>query len=462
MTDTAPTHLVDVDALGPGGEYRTRTRETITDTAGVAAAELSIVPPLYVARTISTQRKTRPLPFARRQAALTATRAIFTDAVLAGLDFEQYVALTSRVAGLPIGVARAGATSVAAAAATAFDSVAAAMPTGTVADWRDERTRTGAAVWTRRGEVFAVHASGNAPGIHGLWLQALALGYRVAVRPSRREPFTGHRLILALRAAGFRDVDIALLPTDYTGADAIIRDADLAMVYGDQDVVDKYATDPRVFTNGPGRTKILVTADRDWRDYLDVIVESIAGLGGTACVNTTAVLYEGDPAPLAHAVAERLSAIAPLPDSDELAVLPTRPIAEAEALAAYLGTKTAGATAVLGADQVVADLGGGRAALRPAVHLLSAPNVEQLNIELAFPCVWIAPWSRTDGLAPLRNSLVLNVITGDEDLLDSLICEPTITNVHSGRHLTQVSNPEMPHDGYLADFLMRNKAVIRD
>jgi acyl-CoA reductase-like NAD-dependent aldehyde dehydrogenase len=310
--------------------------------------------------------------------------------------------------------------------------------------------------------VFAVHASGNAPGVHGLWLQALALGYRVAVRPSRREPFTGHRLILSLRAAGFRDADAVLLPTDYAGADEIIRAADLAMVYGGQDVVDKYGTDPRVFPNGPGRTKILITADRDWRAYLDVIVESIAGLGGTACVNTTAVLYEGDPAPLAHAVAERLAAIEPLPDSDERATLPTRPIDEAMALAAYLAAKAAGTTAVLGADQVVADLGAGRAALRPAVHLLDRARVDILNIELAFPCVWVSPWSRSDGIAPLRNSLVLNVITGDEDLLDDVVNEPTITNVYSGRHLTQVSTPEMPHDGYLADFLMRNKGVIRD
>ncbi len=45
-------------------------------------------------------------------------------------------------------------------------------------------------MWARRGEVLAVHAPGNAPGVHGLWPQALALGYRVAVRPSRREPLT--------------------------------------------------------------------------------------------------------------------------------------------------------------------------------------------------------------------------------------------------------------------------------
>ena len=102
------------------------------------------------------------------------------------------------------------------------------------------------------GDVFAVLASGNAPGVHALWPQALALGYRVAVRPSRREPFTGHRLVYALRQSGFRDQDAVFLPTDYAGADELIAAADLAMVYGGQDVVDKYADDPTVFVNGPG------------------------------------------------------------------------------------------------------------------------------------------------------------------------------------------------------------------
>ena len=103
-----------------------------------------------------------------------------------------------------------------------------------------------------------------------------------------------------------------------------------------------------VLVDGPGRAKILITADRDWRPHLDVIVESIAGLGGMACVNTTSVLCEGDPGPLAR-------------------------------------------------------------------------------------CVWVAALARADGLAPLRNSLVINAITGEDTLLD----------------------------GFLADFLMRNEGFIR-
>ena len=100
--------------------------------------------------------------------------------------------------------ARAGAHAVAESLTTACDAVRPAQPAGASSDWR-ELSAAGGAVWARRGEVLAVHAPGNAPGVHGLWPQALALGYRVAVRPSRREPFTAHRLIHALRQSGFRD-----------------------------------------------------------------------------------------------------------------------------------------------------------------------------------------------------------------------------------------------------------------
>src|SRR6202030_1386025 len=193
----------------------------------------------------------------------------------------------------------------------------------------------------------------------------------LAIRPSRSEPFTAHRLVHALHTAGFRNEDVVYLPTDYAGADELIRAADLSMVYGGQEVVDKYADDPTVFPNGPGRSKILITAEQDWRDYLDVIVDSIANLGGMDCVNTTAVLYEGNPAPLTHAIAERLSAIQPLTSEDERAILPTQPLEKAETLAKYLAVKAAGTTPLLCADQVMAPVGHGLegcVALRPAVH----------------------------------------------------------------------------------------------
>jgi acyl-CoA reductase-like NAD-dependent aldehyde dehydrogenase len=459
---TAATDLQSIDALGPDGTYQTRNREVVRTTGGVAVAELSIAPPLYVSRAIGTQRNIRPLPAEQREAALAKAADAFATGVIAGLDFDTYVELAGRISGVPIAVTRLGARGVADAVASAFGVVQLARPTGAVLDWRDERTRDGAAVWARRGEVFAVLASGNGPGVHGLWPQALALGYRVAVRPSRREPLTAHRLVHALREAGFRAEDAVYLPTDHRGADEIVRSADLTMVYGSQDVVDLYANDPTVLVNGPGRAKILITADQDWRDYLDVITDSIAKLGGIACVNTTAVLYEGDPAPLAYAIGERLSEISALPTEDERAILPTQNIDQAKNLANYLAVAAAGTTPVLGADQVVAALSDGCSALRPAVHLMAKPDVAKLNIELPFPCVWVSRWSRSDGLEPLQHSLVINAITSDDGLVDDLLAEPTIANVYRGHHPTYYGLPEMPHDGFLADFLMRNKGFIRD
>jgi acyl-CoA reductase-like NAD-dependent aldehyde dehydrogenase len=379
-----------------------------------------------------------------------------------GMSAADYQFLVSRASGMPISVVRAAAEDTARGAVQAYRSAECARPVGDVDNWRDPLTRTGYGVWTRRGDVFAVHAPGNHPGVHAIWLEALALGYRVAVRPSRRDPFTPHRLISALRAAGLADDQVVLLPTGYDVADAILRGADLAMAYGGEDVMRKYARSSKMLPQGPGRSKILLTADVDWRDHLDVIVASISREGGRACVNATAVFVEGDTTDLARAVAERLAAIPSRPPEDEHAVLPVLPVTEARGLERYLLAKAAGTVPWLGGDGVVDELGDGSAVLRPAVHQLDRPDAEQAGVELAFPCVWIAPWTREAGLEPLKGTLVLAAITHDSRLVDELVAEPTISNVYLGDHPTHWIEPGVPHDGYLAEFLMRSKGVIRD
>src|SRR5260370_40726288 len=119
----------------------------------------------------------------------------------------------------------------------------------------------------------------------------------------RRARHTQYRLLSELRARGFGGDQVALLPTDHDAAGESLRQADLSMVYGGQEVIDRYAANPTVLPNGPGRSKILVTADSDWHCFLDMIVASISHEGGTACVNTTAVFVEGDPTPAAQAIA---------------------------------------------------------------------------------------------------------------------------------------------------------------
>ncbi|MFD0487626.1 aldehyde dehydrogenase family protein [Saccharopolyspora spinosporotrichia] len=223
----------------------------------------------------------------------------------------------------------------------------------------------------------------------------------------------------------------------------------------------KHSGDPGVLTQGPGRSKILITRDVDWQEHLDVIVDSIAAEAGTACVNATAVLVEGDPAPLAAAIASRLERLPSLPADHPDAVLPTMPSAQAEKLSSFLRTKTGSATAFLGSEGVADDLGDGSAALRPAVLQPRRGAFEQIGIELPFPCVWVASWSPDDGVGPLRDTLVLTALTRDDDLIESLVDEPTIANVYVGDRPTHWFGAGVPHDSFLADFLMRTKGMSR-
>ncbi|CAM5469053.1 Aldehyde dehydrogenase family protein OS=Streptomyces alboniger OX=132473 GN=CP975_34405 PE=4 SV=1 [Streptomyces alboniger] len=456
-------HLLD--ALGPSGPYRARRRETVTDTSGTPIAELSLTPRLFVTRALASLRQAIPLPLERRLAALTRAGRVFREESVHGLSYAEYERTVARVSGIPLPAVRSAADEIADSAQRALAGAYGALPGGAVLDWRDPRTLTGAAVWTRRGEVLAVNAAGNHPAPHALWLEALALGYRVAIRPSRREPFTPHRLVSALRAAGFGDDHVVLLPTDHTVADEVLRGADLSLVYGGDDVVRRYAADPTVLVQGPGRTKILVTAGADWSAHLDTIADSIAQHGGVKCVNATAVLVEGDPAPLARALAERLGALPSLPADDEKSGLPVQSVERARALERHLLDRAKGTAAHLGGDGVVEELPDGGAALRPAVF--EAPDLKGgwHTAELPFPCVWVAPWSRADGTAPLRDTLVLGVLSGDEDrdadLIDALVADPTVANVHVGDHPTHWMDRGVPHDGYLGEFLMRTKTVIR-
>jgi hypothetical protein len=225
------------------------------------------------------------------------------------------------------------------------------------------------------------------------------------------------------------------------------------------------ASTPRIrrcCRRAPDGRKILLTPDVDWRDHLDTIVDSISHEGGRACVNTTAVFVEGDPTPIAQAVAERLAALPSLPPEHEHAVLPVLPSAEAQKLEQYVLGKAAGTLPWLGGDGIIDELSDGSAVLRPAVHQLRRPDDHHARIELSFPCVWIAPWRRDAGLEPLKETLVLTAITHDTGLIDTLVAEPTISNVYLGDHPTYWIEPGIPHDGYLADFLMRTKAFIRE
>ncbi|MEU0992237.1 aldehyde dehydrogenase family protein [Streptomyces sp. NPDC005953] len=461
MAPGEPTpDVVQLDALAARGPYRGQLREPVIDVSGRLQAELALVPSLFAHRALGALRRASAPPPERRARALAEAGRRFAEDELAGLTPQEYTHRVCRVSGLPVTAVRSAVGALAHAAAYASHTVEYGRPRGVTARWADLRPDSVGAVWTRRGRTLVVNAPGNHPAVHANWLGALALGYRVAVRPSRREPFTPHRLVTALLASGFHEDEVMLLPTSHGVADELVREADLAIVYGGDDTVRRHRGDPRVLTQGPGRSKVLLGRD-GVRAALDTVVDSVAHDGGTACVNATAVLVESDPEPVARAIAERLAELPPLLPQDERAVLPVYPVAVARALEKTFQGHARSARTILGQEGLVAELGDGSAALRPSVVLVDRPDSPLLGVELPYPCVWVAPWSASDGTAPLRDTLVLTAVGCSDGLLEQLADEPTIATLHTGHHPTRSQSPDVPHDGYLTDFLMRAKGVRR-
>lgn len=456
-----PTDLgVELPLLTVEGQQRTRAQETVPGVDGRPAASLSLAPELLVARTLARQSRTEPLPARERKRLLREAAERFLGDTLGGLTFEEHCRQVRRVSGhnAPLTARMSG--QVAAALAQAPERADQGRPRGSVRSWREASEGPGSGVWTRRGRTLGAVLSGNAPTIQNGWLKALALGYRVVVRPSRREPFTAHRVVLALRAAGFRDVDVAYLPTTRAVAGAVLRRADLGLTYGGDDVKAAYEGDPSIRVGGPGRSKTLITRDRVGPAAVGSVADAVSALSGTACVNTSAVLVEGDHESFARALAEELRERT---GGGELQVTdrhlgPRSPQAAARALLDGLRRGRSG-RAVIPLAEVATDHPEGGVVLGPAVFTVDDPGDPLLRSELPFPCVWVAPWGPADGVTPLRGSLVVNAVTDDTGLVGALLHEPTIRNVHLATP-TVHGDGLLPHEDYVGGFLMENKAVV--
>ncbi|GLW73263.1 hypothetical protein Kpho02_55620 [Kitasatospora phosalacinea] len=434
-----------VPVLREGEERTSRDTRPLHAVDGSLLAEVNEAPALVTRLAVKAMRRSAAMPRAARLAVLAEAGRRFAEDTLGGETPEEYVRRQALASGVPAAVARRALARMPADCARLGEVVERQRPVGT--------GRT--ARWARRGDVLGVVAPSNHPGTHGAWLQAIALGYRVAVRPGARDPFTPLRLARALLAAGLDSGWVSLLPGTHAAADGLVDAADLALVYGSEDTVARLRGNDRVLVRGPGRSKVLLDRPFDDAD-LDHLVAEIAGDGGVRCTNTTAVLTSGDHRALAEALAERLSRLPALPVTDERAVLPVRPHAEAVALRAALDRAAGGAPDLVGRhhpDDPVPLVSGGAAALRPAVTCVDRPDHPALGTELPFPCVWVAPWERARGLGPLDDSLALTLLTEDDSLVEQALDSPGIRTVLHGRVAEWWRDPHLPHDGYLGQFL---------
>lgn len=149
----------------------------------------------------------------------------------------------------------------------------------------------------------------NSPGVHTLWLPAVALQLGLVLKPGGKEPWTPYRIFSAMVEAGLPAEAFSLYPG--AGGDvgsALLSSVDRAMVFGGQQTIDQYAGNPKVQPHGPGFSKILLADDvvDDWPQYLDLMVQSVFANSGRSCINASGIWASRHTKEIAQAIAEKI------------------------------------------------------------------------------------------------------------------------------------------------------------
>lgn len=444
----------DITVLSPLPLQHFKAVQTIDGVRGEPLGSLRLAPPLYIRTIIKTLRQTPKLEPAARGCALIKAAEIFSKDVLCGLSAEEYSAVTIASTGLSQDVIKASLHYIAEALAAAGKAEGLGQTEFCSLNPNKEQGRQGCAQWKRKGDVLAVLAPGNAPGVHALWPQAIALGYKAAVRPSAREPWTAQRLAAALAAAGLQDY-VALIPTDYSGAETLAAAADLALLYGGDETVRHYAGKANVLVQGPGRSKIIIGKNYPPQAAPALIWQSVTDLGGLACVCASSVLVEGD-AEAAQRLARDFYAFAKEKFADSSGRRQWGLRFSKQRFALLKQAEAQFSDNLVGSVACEENFDGTFWAM-PLICLAENIRDPLIQTELPFAAVSFAPFNHAVDMPFVGDTLVLTVASDDESLIAELNELRGIHNFYVGSVPTTWMRPDIPHDGFLAEFLMTSR-----
>jgi len=294
------------------------------------------------------------------------------------------------------------------------------------------------------GRSLLVKLPGNIPTICVYWLVPLALKRPVVLVPPEEDPFTHLVLVEAIRAvAPWLAACVQFLPCEEAvwsrlldGVDQVILPQSLA----------RHARAEKTHLIHYGRSKLLVCGDWD-EAAVGVAARRMIWNHGRTCTGLTSVIAVRRGRAFAERVAERVRSAGPL-----ALFHPQR----ARQIDAVIESFVRGGEVedVTGRPRLLEN------ALLPTVLWVKQPRSRAFGLELPFPFITVAEAEDEARVLELsRDALVLSVLGGDPELLQRLCCDPSIHKVFAGAHAERGYDPLDPHEGYLADFLYRKKAV---
>lgn len=475
--------MLHVPVMRAGRPYRSLERQRLAHVgSGEPVAEVSQANPGLVARDLA-ELAARPSPLAaqraqelvalfRRAAELFASAELPLDEEAGtALGAADFVRAQSATTGLPETLCRANMEKIRHVMAE-MELVLGGLTRGLDlaaldGGWVQQDGRL-VSYRPRAARLGAVLPS-NSPGVHSLWLPALALKVAVALKPGGREPWTPVRVAQALIAAGLPREAFGVYPTDHSGAAQILLRSERSLLFGDAATVAPWRGDGRVQIHGPGWSKVLLGPDaaRDFGRWLELIVTSVVENGGRSCLNASGVWSVASGRELAEALAVRLAAIEARPLDDPAARLAAFPDARAaHAVSASIDRLLDAGGAV---DLTAAHRGGERVAeaggcafLLPTVVWCEEPEHPLAACEFLFPFVSVVECPSAALPERIGPTLVATLLGTDPDLRRRLLDCRLIDRLNLGAFPTSRIAWDQPHEGNLFEHLYRQRALQID
>lgn len=473
--------------LRAGREYASLDKTELRDhRLGADSAPIAVVSQANggiirrdLKRAAQRAAKLREMPMAELLERVTSAARIFledelplgTEEGASSQTPEQYVAALNATSGLPHTLCRRNMQKVAGVMSD-IRTVLKGLMRGMDPCVLDSGigTHDGVPVWyTPNADALGAVLPSNSPGVHSLWVPAIALKTPVVLKPGREEPWTPMRIARAMIAAGIPEEAFSLYATDHDGARTVIDGCGRVLLFGDAKTTGPYRGNPAVEIHGPGRSKVLLGADEaaNWRDHLDVLIASVSDNGGRSCINASAIYVPSHGREIAEALAKALAGIqarsADDPDAG-LAAFANSAFAASMDASITAGVEGGGATDMSaiqrGSDRLV-EKDGATYLLPTVVHCESLDH-PLANTEFLFPFASVVEVPQEKMLESIGETLVLTAITRDTGFIAGLTSSSDIHRLNIGPLPTSHVEWDQPHEGNLFEFLYSRRALQRD
>lgn len=305
----------------------------------------------------------------------------------------------------------------------------------------------------------------NSPGVHTLWMPVVALQIGLVLKPGPQEPWTPYRMVQAMIQAGVPPRAFSIYGGGGDVGAAVLESCGRTMLFGSQATVDQHGGNPRVQVHGPGYSKILVGEDRidNWRDYLDIFVDSVLLNSGRSCINCSGIWVPRHGREIAEAMAGELAKVQALPPEDPQALLAAFTVpGVAEAVSGAIDDDLQAS----GSKDLVAEARGTPRLitrehcgyLLPTLIHCESPAHPAAKKEFMFPFATVVECPQDQMLSQIGPTLVGTGITDDPKFRRQLLDCRQIDRLNLGPVPTTKLDWLQPHEGNIVDFLYRARA----